>query len=59
MRGGAKILNEAVYSLSWHIFNALFIVSTTLKKAYFKLLITAQDQLSCNCEFGPSLASFY
>lgn len=28
----AKILNDAVYSLSWQVFNALFIVYTTLKK---------------------------
>lgn len=32
MRKDSKILNDAVYSLSWHVFNALFIVSTTLKK---------------------------
>lgn len=28
----AKILNDAVYSLSWQVFNVLFIVYTTLKK---------------------------
>lgn len=32
MRKGAKILNDAVYPFSLHVFNALFIVFPTSKK---------------------------